>query len=259
MCGICGFVGFEDKRLVKKMAETISHRGPDAKGIFTERGVSLAHNRLSIIDLSARGPQPMCNEDETVWVACNGEIYNFPELRSELEARKHRFKSDSDSEVLVHGYEEWGSEFFSRLRGDFAFALWDSRKKTMFLARDFPGVDQLYYYHDEKNKRLYFASEIKAILAAGVRRSVDLEGLNDFLSFQYALGPRTLFAKILKVQPGEMVVFKNGVLKKKTFFTLPSPGFGGKSESVLVREAGQKFAQSVERRLLSDVPLGVFL
>lgn len=260
MCGICGVAGLEDGRLVKKMAEAISHRGPDAEGYYSDKGVSLGHKRLAIIDLSARGKQPMSNEDGSVWVTFNGEIYNFRSLRRFLEKHgRHEFASDSDTEVLVHAYEQWGAEFVSRLRGDFAFGLWDSRNKKLVLARDFPGVCPLYYYHDSRNKRLYFASEIKALLAAGVPRAVNLEAANDFLSLQYSLGPQTLFKDVFKVQPGEMLVFQKGVLTAKRFHSLPQPSAGRKSAGEWIAEVQERFSNSVERRLLSDVPLGVFL
>ncbi|MEM4255182.1 MAG: asparagine synthase (glutamine-hydrolyzing) [Candidatus Norongarragalinales archaeon] len=260
MCGICGIAGAWDKALVLKMAYAIRHRGPDANGVFTDKGISLAHNRLAVIDLSARGKQPMCNEDGTIWVVFNGEIYNFKELRRFLQAYgKHRFKSDSDTEVLLHSYEQWGEDFVSRLRGDFAFALWDSKKKSLMLSRDFPGVCPLYYHFDRENGLFYFASEIKGILAAGVKRKVNLEALNDFLSFQYTLGPQTLFEGIFKVQPGETVVFQKGVLRKKTFFSLPPASPAQKTEREWILELNRSFAKSVERRLLSDVPLGVYL
>ena len=258
MCGICGIAGASDKKLVLKMADTLGHRGPDAQGVFTDKGISLAHKRLAIIDLSARGKQPMSNEDGTVWVTFNGEIYNFKELRSQLE-RMHRFKSGSDTEVLVHAYEQWGEDFVSRLRGDFAFALWDSETKKLLLARDFPGVCPLYYHFDARGKILYFASEIKAILAAGIKRKPNAEALNDFLSLQYSVGPQTLFEGVLKVQPGELVVFSKGVLRKKKFFSLPRASPAEKSEGQWISQLSESFAKSVERRLLSDVPLGVYL
>ncbi|MFH1056569.1 MAG: asparagine synthase (glutamine-hydrolyzing) [Candidatus Micrarchaeota archaeon] len=262
MCGICGMAGLEDKQLVKKMASAIAHRGPDADGVFTDEGISLAHKRLAIIDLSSRGKQPMCNEEGTAWVVFNGEIYNFPQLKRFLKSNgKHRFKSESDTEVLVHAFEEWGEEFVSRLRGDFAFALWDSERENLLLARDFPGICPLYYHHDAKNKRLYFASEIKSILQAGVRRSVNLSAVNDFLSFQYSIGPETMFENIFKVQPGELVVFnaRKNSLRKKKFRSLANPPFESKSEGEWAGEVKKRFSNSVERRLLSDVPLGVFL
>ncbi|HIH20704.1 TPA: asparagine synthase (glutamine-hydrolyzing) [Candidatus Micrarchaeota archaeon] len=260
MCGICGFAGFEDKALAAKMAQTIAHRGPDGHGVYSAKGVTLAHNRLAIIDLSARGKQPMSNDEGTTWVSFNGEIYNFRELRSYLERRGHRFKSDSDTEVLVRGYDTWGERFAERLRGDFAFALWDSNAKKLLLARDFPGVDPLYYYFDSKRKRLYFASEIKALFAAGVPRRVNCEAVNDFLSLQRSIGPQTLFDGVFKVQPGEMVSFENGILRRKKFASLPQPEV--KRDVGMhwwVLEAKKRFMHSVERRLLSDVPLGVFL
>ncbi len=260
MCGICGVAGLEDKALAVKMSSAIAHRGPDAGGVFADEGITLAHKRLAVIDLSSRGNQPMPNADGTAWIVFNGEIYNFLEIKAELEKNgKHRFKSDSDTEVILHAYGEWGEGFVSRLRGDFAFGLWDSKTKSLLLARDFPGVCPLYYFFDAGTKRLYFASEIKAILAAGVKRKANLEALNDYLSFQHSLGPETMFGGIFKIQPGELLKFKNGVLEKKIFFPLPQPAFASKSDSAWVSELKSIFSKSVERRLISDVPLGVFL
>lgn len=260
MCGICGIAGVEDKIAVALMSKAVSHRGPDGSGIFLDKGISLAHRRLAIIDLSARGKQPMTNEDGTVWITFNGEIYNFHALKRFLERHGgHDFASDSDTEVLVHAYEQWGDDFVSRLRGDFAFGLWDANAKKLLLARDFPGVCPLYYYHDAKTKRLYFASEIKGLLAAGVPRKVNSEAVNDFLSLQYSLGPQTLFQGIFKVQPGEMISFRKGVLKKTKYHSLPNPAQERKSEREWTTEVKHRFAHSVERRLLSDVPLGVYL
>lgn len=260
MCGICGIAGVEDRKTVALMSKAVSHRGPDASGIYSDKGVSLGHRRLAIIDLSARGKQPLANEDGTVWITFNGEIYNFQAVKRFLERHGgHDFASDSDTEVLVHAYEQWGDDFVSRLRGDFAFGLWDANEKKLLLARDFPGVCPLYYYHDAKSKRLYFTSEIKGLLAAGVPRKVNLEAVNDFLSLQYSLGPQTLFQNIFKVQPGEMVSFRKGVLKKSKYHSLPQPALERKSEREWVSEVKQRFAHSVERRLLSDVPLGVYL
>jgi len=158
MCGICGMIGpGADQAIVQKMIRSIAHRGPDGEGLYQGDGIFLGHCRLSIIDL-VTGDQPMSNEDQSVWVVFNGEIYNFQNLRIDLEGRGHRFKTESDTEVLVHGYEEYGTEFLSRLDGIFAFALWDARAKRLILARDYFGVKPLHYHFDGKTLR--FASEI---------------------------------------------------------------------------------------------------
>ena len=184
MCGICGIYGLEDKELVKKMCQTLVHRGPDDQGIYTDSNISLGHRRLSIIDLKT-GHQPIHNEDETVWVILNGEIYNFRELREDLED-KHDFYTDSDTEVLVHLYEEHGARLVEKLNGMFAFAIWDSVKRKLLLARDPIGKKPLYYHWD--GEKLIFASEIKAILEAGIKKEIDLDALYSYLAYQYTIG-----------------------------------------------------------------------
>src|SRR4029077_11481093 len=161
MCGICGFTGRDDA-LLEAMKSAIRHRGPDAEGSWTADGISLGHRRLSIVDLSESGRQPMGNEDGSVWITFNGEIYNQLDLRKELEAKGHVFRSHADTEVIVHGYEQWGDDCVGRLTGMFAFALWDTRRRRLLLARDRLGIKPLYWAH--VNGRLSFASEIKALL-----------------------------------------------------------------------------------------------
>ena len=156
MCGISGAYGIEDKKLIRSMNSKISHRGPDQEGYFFDKDIMLGHRRLSIIDLSERGRQPMHNEDETVWVVFNGEIYNFLDIKDELEKKGHRFYSETDTEVIVHAYEEYGTECLKHFNGMFAFALWDANKKQLFLARDRLGVKPLHYYKDDK--KFLFAS-----------------------------------------------------------------------------------------------------
>ena len=200
MCGIAGF-NWEDPGLAKAMAAAIAHRGPDDEGFHIGDGISLAFRRLSIIDLSRNGAQPMPNEDRTLWLIFNGEIYNFRELRAELEAKGHRFSSRADSEVILHAYEEEGERCLEGLRGMFSFALWDSRRGEFFLARDRIGIKPLYYYW--KDGKFLFASEIKAILEdPAVHPSLDYQALYHFLGFEFVPGPRTLFENIYKLQPG---------------------------------------------------------
>src|SRR3989338_10452812 len=163
MCGICGF-NWEDRQLVKDMACQIKHRGPDQEGYYTDSNVSLGHKRLSIIDLSEKGKQPMSNEDGSVWLVYNGEIYNFAEIKEKLEKKGHKFKSHTDSEVIVHAYEEYGVKCVEQFNGMFAFAIWDSKNKKIFLSRDRLGIKPLYYYFDKKDNKFIFGSEIKAIV-----------------------------------------------------------------------------------------------
>ena len=187
MCGIAGKLNFDFQKpveagLMKKMAQTLKHRGPDDEGVYVKGNVGLALRRLSIIDLSRAGRQPMANEDQTIQIVFNGEIYNFPELKKDLIKRGHRFSSASDTETIIHLYEEYGKDCLKYLRGMFAFAIWDERKKRLFLARDRIGKKPLYYFRD--NKSLIFASEIKAILEdSQVERRVNFAAINDYLTF----------------------------------------------------------------------------
>src|SRR5437867_217277 len=196
MCGIAGVFYAEAARPVdavhlKAMGDSIAHRGPDAEGFLIEPGIGLVHRRLSIIDL-AGGDQPIGNEDGTVQVIFNGEIYNFQELRKELEAKGHRFRTHSDTEVLVHSYEEYGEHLVDRLRGMFAFAIWDRRQRRLLLARDRVGIKPLYFYRDDE--KLIFGSELKAVVAyPGLRRDIDYESLEEYLAFGMVPGSRSIF------------------------------------------------------------------
>ena len=213
MCGIAGFVESADvgaprsleasQELVRRMCQVIRHRGPDDEGRFVDEGIALGMRRLSIIDLST-GHQPIHNEDRTVWVVFNGEIYNFRTLRTELEAAGHRFATSSDTEVIVHAYEQWGTNAIARLRGMFALAVWDARSRQLLLARDRIGIKPLHY--TVVNGRLYFGSEIKSILEApDVPRDLDLDALNHYLSFLYTPRDESIFRGIRKLPPGHLL------------------------------------------------------
>jgi asparagine synthase (glutamine-hydrolysing) len=194
MCGICGF-NWNDEKLIGRMAACMVHRGPDQEGTFCAEGISLGHRRLSIIDLSEHGRQPMANEDGSIRIVFNGEIYNFPELHEELEKKGHRFQSRCDTEVIVHAYEEYGADCLQKLRGMFAFAIWDERRKTLFAARDRIGIKPLYYSF--QSGRLVFASEIKSILEApSVRRVLNRQALHDYIGFEFVPAPDTMFQGI---------------------------------------------------------------
>lgn len=263
MCGIAGILHDDPSRLVdpsaiSRMCDAIAHRGPDDSGIWTGGGAGLGHRRLSIIDLSAAAHQPMPNEDETVWLVFNGEIYNFKELRSELEVKGHRFRSRSDSEVIVHLYEEEGEACFARLDGMFAIAIWDSRNRRLLLARDRVGKKPLKYA--EIDGGIAFSSELKAILAAGlIDRDVQLGDIDLFLSLGYVPAPGTAFRGIRKLPPGHFLIWENGNLRIERYWQLD---FREKQElsisdwTVAVRSAVRR---AVERRLIADVPLGAFL
>ena len=258
MCGICGF-SWNDEALIRKMADRIVHRGPDQEGFFCTDGMSLGFRRLSIIDLSENGSQPMFNEDNTVCLVFNGEIYNFQELRPLLEARGHRFRSHTDSEVILHGYEEYGIDVVNHLRGMFGFALYDTARKRLLLARDRIGIKPLYY--TEQNGRLVFGSEIKSILQdPGVERRVNHQALYDYLGFEFVPSPETMFAGISKLPAGHLLVWENGRAEVTRYWDLsfrpaaPMPSFGEAVEQLRAH-----LDAAVKSHLVADVPLGVTL
>src|SRR5215467_5098660 len=216
MCGIAGIVSQSSNlELVGVMTEAMRHRGPDGAGLWSDGLCSLGHRRLAIIDLSLKGKQPLCNEDETVWIVFNGEIYNFKELRAELERFGHRFNSQTDTETIVHAYEQWGSECVKKLRGMFAFAIWDQQKRRLFLARDRVGKKPLYY--TDNGRSFVFASELQGLLQnPEVRREVDLEGLDSYLSWGYVPAPLTGFKNVLKLPPAHFLELNVGPDDTKT-------------------------------------------
>src|SRR5215471_13435657 len=263
MCGIAGIVGSDrshpaDVREISRMCRTIAHRGPDDEGIHVAGHVGLGMRRLSIIDLST-GRQPIHNEDRTVWIVFNGEIYNFAELRTRLESRGHRFYTNTDTEVIVHLYEDHGSDFVRRLRGMFAFALWDENRQRLLLARDRFGKKPLHYAID--GGRLLFASEIKALLAVEpALAEVDAEGLANFFYFGYIPDPLTAFHRIRKLPPGHLLEFASGQTWLRRYWTLPDYGvYEPKSEEECLEELEERLAEDVKIRLVSDVPLGALL
>ncbi|MEX2661517.1 MAG: hypothetical protein WD227_06295, partial [Vicinamibacterales bacterium] len=200
------------------MCDVIRHRGPDDEGIHVEAGVGLGMRRLSIIDLST-GHQPIHNEDETVWLVFNGEIYNYRELRTELESAGHRFYTASDTETIVHAYEQWGEDCFRRLRGMFGIALWDRRARTLLLARDRAGIKPLHY--TEHGGRLFFGSELKSLLAAGaVDGAIDVESLDHYLSFLYTPGDRSIFKGVNKLPPGHLLRWHDGKASVRAFWQI---------------------------------------
>jgi len=258
MCGICGIVGpGADQKIIKKMVRSIAHRGPDGEGIYQGDEVFLGHRRLSIIDL-VTGHQPMSNEDQTLWVVLNGEIYNFENLRLDLKERGHRFSSRSDTEVLVHGYEEYGTDFFRRLDGIFAFALWDAGENRLFLVRDYFGVKPLHYHFDGKTLR--FASEIKAILQdPSVLRAPDYQSLHYFLNLRYIPGDRTLFKGIRRLLPAHYMVYESGDIKMCRYFNLEKADHVPSNEAECIEGIRHYLREAVRKQKVSDVPLGVYL
>ena len=262
MCGICGVfnVGNGDPvpvPLLKKMADTIAHRGPDEEGFFSNGPVGLAHRRLSIIDVEG-GHQPQTNEDQSVWVIFNGEIYNFQELRDFLITKGHTFKTRSDTEVIVHLYEEKGEDCFQALQGMFAIAIWDSRTQQLLLARDRVGKKPLFYSYN--GKRVVFGSEMKAILAAPhVTRDVDLEALSDYFSLLYVPAPKSIFKSVRKVLPGHYVVISERGLRDEEYWDVDFSQTLVKSESEWCELLMETYQEAVRLRLISEVPLGAFL
>jgi asparagine synthase (glutamine-hydrolysing) len=263
MCGICGKVGLDsrdriDSRQVKRMMDTLMHRGPDDEGIYDGSQAVLGHRRLSIIDLST-GKQPISNEDGTVWVVFNGEVYNFKDLRRDLIERGHLFKTNTDTEVIIHLYEQYGDECVSQLEGMFAFALWDERQRKLLLARDRVGIKPLYYCITNGN--LLFASEIKALITdPSVKREVDPQVVSRFLTFLYTPGCETLIRGILKLGPGHYLVLKDGHIKVTQYWDLRfSNDTRWRSFKDATSELIDLLRVTVRSHMISDVPVGVLL
>ena len=258
MCGICGF-NWNDEALARKMAAQIAHRGPDHEGVYASDEMSLAFRRLSIIDLSENGNQPMFNDDGSVVLVFNGEIYNFRELRHDLEQDGYVFHSNTDSEVIVHGYEKWGDGVLEKLRGMFALAIWDVSRKRLFLARDRIGIKPLYYSFQRGH--LLFGSEIKTLLESSrVERRVNYQALYDYLGFEFVPAPETMFAGINKLPAGCSLVYEKGEINIQRYWDLEfHPGENTLSFDEAVEEFRFQLDFAVKSHLVSDVPLGVFL
>jgi asparagine synthase (glutamine-hydrolysing) len=258
MCGICGVLGPVSETDLLNMRDSMVHRGPDAAGAYLDNHVGLGIRRLSIIDLDT-GNQPVCNEDRTVWVVFNGEIYNYCELRRLLEGKGHRFSTAGDTEVLVHLYEEYGEEGVHLLRGMFAYALWDVRRRRLLIARDRLGIKPLYYA--ETPGGLAFASEAKALLMhPAVRAEADLESLDLYLTFQYVPGPATMFRGIRKLPPGHLLIAEGSRIELRRYWdTVFWVGERGVDLDDAADELKQLFTEAVRAHLVSDVPIGVLL
>jgi asparagine synthase (glutamine-hydrolysing) len=262
MCGIAGIFEYErtnpiPRELVHKMNQTIVHRGPDDEGIFVGPGIGLGFRRLSIIDL-AGGHQPISNEDGTIWVMLNGEIYNYPELRKELETRGHCFATHSDTETIVHLYEDLGADCFARLRGMFAIAIWDSRNRTLILARDRVGKKPLFYGADKS--RIVFGSEVKVLLASdNLPREIDHEALTDYFSFGYIPAPKTIYRAARKVRPGHYLIASSSGVSEVCYWDLSFKEIDERSEAEWAELLRHQLCEATRIRLMSDVPLGAFL
>ena len=263
MCGICGVAGQADEALLKAMLARIAHRGPDDEGIYltnttSGQSVGLGHRRLSIIDLSPAGHEPMRDASGEIWLTFNGEIYNFKTIRRELEAAGHRFRSDSDAEVIIYAYREWGRDFLTRLNGMFALAIWDAREQSLLLARDRLGIKPLYYADTPAG--FAFASEIKALLAIpGIERRVDLAALDQFMTFLWTPDPRTIFQGIHKLPPAHYLVYQNGRAETFEYWDVDFNEDDTLTESEWVERLREQIKRSAAMQMVSDVPLGAFL
>ena len=276
MCGIVG-IAYTDGRpiereVLERMTGALVHRGPDDEGIFITRNskletrnskihVGLGHRRLSIIDLSKAAHQPMCNEDKTIWLTYNGEIYNFRELKRDLVGKGHVFLSNSDTEVIIHGYEQYGEDIFNKLNGMFAFGLWDDRKQVLYLVRDRYGQKPLYYWHSARG--IVFASELKSLIRhPDLKKEIDIHSLSRYLLYEYVPAPHSIFKGVKKVLPGHFLKWKGAGLHITSYWQI---NFNGAEtiRALPIREIENQLIGllklSVERRLVSDVPLGVFL
>lgn len=258
MCGIAGFTGHGDSSVIKKMTDSLIHRGPDDDAYFQDAFCSLGMRRLAIIDLTP-AIYPLLNEDKTLICVFNGEIYNFKDVKKVLLRKKHRFKTQCDAEVLVHGYEEWGSRLPEHLNGMFAFCIYDTKKKELFLARDRMGKKPLYW--SLVAGKLIFGSELKAILQnSTVKKELNIDALYKYLSYEYVPSPNTIFQKIHQLEAGHSLTYSNGKVKISQYWDEKFPDTVEQTnESELINELDRTMEQAVERRLMADVPLGVFL
>jgi len=259
MCGFCGFTGslLESEAVLTNMMNKIVHRGPDSAGQYIDGKVAMGFRRLSIIDLGF-GSQPMSNETDDIIITFNGEIYNYQELREDLIAKGHVFKNNSDTEVLIHSYEEYGKDMLNRLRGMFAFVIWDSKNETLFGARDFFGIKPFYYANIDG--QLVYGSEIKSILEyPGFKREVNKDALENYLTFQYSVLPETFFKGVFKLMPSHCFTYKNGEMKIERYWEPKFEADESKSFDEVVEEIDNAMQDSIKKHKISDVEVGSFL
>lgn len=264
MCGIFAWFNFDqnpvDERLLHQMTDSMRHRGPDDAGYWINPTdhVGLGHRRLSIIDLSPAGHEPMCNEDQTVWLTFNGEIYNFLELRPILEAKGHKFFSQTDAEVIIHAYEEWGLECLQRLNGMWAFALWDENRQRLLVSRDHFGIKPLVYYYDKR--RFICGSELKALLVdPSIPRHLEPVALHHYLSFMNVPSPYTIYKNIFKLKPGHFLLVENGQVKQQCYWRLKIGPLLQTSNKEILGELETRLHTAIGLQMISDAPLGTFL
>ena len=258
MCGIFGLASTALKASsYNNYTDMLSHRGPDDSGHYQDEFVYLGHRRLSIIDIGG-GHQPIFNKDKTIGIIFNGEIYNYHELKQELSSKGYSFSSESDTETILYAYQEWGEDCVNKLRGMFAFAIWDKTKETLFMARDRLGIKPLFY--SDYNGVLYFSSEIKAIVAdPDFPRDIDEKALVSYFTLSYIPAPMTIYKNINKLLPGHTLTWKNGSYVVKKYWDLHFVPDRNKSEDDFVDEFMSIFKDSVEKHMISDVPIGAFL
>lgn len=262
MCGICGLIGQADKEKLSSMLGTISHRGPDDEGTYISKTITgetlgLGHRRLSIIDLSKAGHQPMSSIDGQIWLTFNGEIYNYLDLRNDLISRGHKFRSNTDSEVIIAAYQEWGEQCVIRLNGMFAFAIWDNYLQKLFIARDRLGIKPVYYAQTKDG--FAFASEIKALLALDLPREIDLSSLHQYLTFLWVPDPKTLFKNIYKLPPAHYLTYQQGELETVEYWDIKFNEDHRYTEEYWAESLLESLRNSTKSQLVSDVPLGAFL
>lgn len=259
MCGIVGIYDRSnkiDKEELKVATNVLEHRGPDGFDYYFDNNIAFGHRRLSIIDLSEKAKQPMSNESGEIWIVYNGEIYNFMDLRKELESLGHEFRSRSDTEVIIHAYEEWGEWCVQRFNGMFAFAIWDGKNKKLFLARDRTGVKPLYYFLD--GERFIFASEIKAILKFNVPRELNYNVLYDYFNYFILVGEETLFKNIKSLPPAHYFVLQNNKITARKYWDFDY-ATEQRTESEWIKLLNQGIAESIKKRMIADVPIGAFI
>jgi len=260
MCGLCGFTGevIDRDDVIKNMTDKITHRGPDSSGIFANRDISMGFRRLSIIDIASTGDQPIYNEDKTLVLMFNGEIYNYQSLRKVLIEKGHRFYTQTDSEVLVHGFEEWHEELLNKLRGMFAFAIWNTVDKSLFIARDFFGIKPMHY--TQVGSSFVYASEIKSILDfPGFEKKLNKNALNNYISFEYAVPPETFFENVFCLMPAHYLWYKDGKVETHRYWEPRFEADDSMTQKQAVSEIEKVFEDSVNAHKISDVEVGCFL
>ena len=257
MCGIIGALNLGDRKLLHEMCDNLVHRGPDEEGIFDEKNIGLGVRRLSIIDVNG-GQQPISNETQDIWTVFNGEIYNYKEVQQELIKKGHKFQTNSDTETIVHAYEEYGLDFVKKLRGMFAIAIWDNRQKKIILVRDRIGIKPLYYWIG--GNKLLFASELKVLLECDeIKLVINKNAINDYFSFLYVPPPKTIFKNIYKLLPGEILIFnQNGEYKTQKYWDMKISN-EEHTEVTYTQKLRQLLEESIDLRMVSDVPVGVLL